>query len=63
MGLNQPPYNKSERVAKQQTADRLANALRDNLHRRKAQARARNRSKIIATTKTIQSDDSDCSKL
>ena len=27
--------------AKQQTNDRLAQALRDNLHRRKAQARAR----------------------
>jgi len=27
--------------AKQQAADRLAKALRDNLHRRKAQARAR----------------------
>ena len=27
--------------AKQDTADRLAKALRDNLHRRKAQARAR----------------------
>ena len=28
-------------AAKQQAADRLAKALRDNLHRRKAQARAR----------------------
>ena len=27
--------------AKQQASDRLAQALRDNLHRRKAQARAR----------------------
>ena len=32
--------------AKQEKADRLAKALRDNLHRRKAQARARKSSAI-----------------
>ena len=32
--------------AKQEKADRLAKALRDNLHRRKAQARARKAPKI-----------------
>jgi len=36
------PRNPSEPPsAKQQANDRLAQALRDNLHRRKAQARAR----------------------
>jgi hypothetical protein len=37
--------------AKQEKADRLARALRDNLHRRKAQARAR-RSPEIDTAET-----------
>ena len=37
--------------AKQQAADRLAKALRDNLHRRKAQARAR-----LQTARRAQSD-------
>jgi hypothetical protein len=35
-------------MAKQQKADRLAQALRDNLHRRKSQARARNTGKAAA---------------
>ena len=38
-------------AAKQQAADRLAKALRDNLHRRKAQARAR-----LQTARRAQSD-------
>jgi hypothetical protein len=42
---NHPPDNGNTlpavTPAKQQAADRLAKALRDNLHRRKAQARAR----------------------
>ena len=41
MGSRQPSHTKSEITAKQQADDRLAQALRDNLHRRKAQMRAR----------------------
>ena len=42
--------------AKQEKADRLAKALRDNLHRRKAQARAR-KSPAIETAKTSMTVD------
>ena len=41
MGSRQPSDTKPEITAKQQSDDRLAQALRDNLHRRKAQLRAR----------------------
>ena len=41
MGSHQPSHTKPEITAKQQADDRLAQALRDNLHRRKAQLRAR----------------------
>lgn len=41
MGSRQPSHTKPEIIAKQQADDRLAQALRDNLHRRKAQMRAR----------------------
>jgi hypothetical protein len=41
MGSRQPSRTKPEITAKQQADDRLAQALRDNLHRRKAQMRAR----------------------
>ena len=41
MGSRQPSDTKPEITAKQQADDRLAQALRDNLHRRKAQMRAR----------------------
>ena len=48
--------------AKQEKADRLAKALRDNLHRRKAQARARNAPAIdtaeTGMTATIKTDNS-----
>ena len=48
--------------AKQEKADRLAKALRDNLHRRKAQARARKAPAIDTTetgmTATIKTDNS-----
>jgi hypothetical protein len=46
MGSRQPSNTKPERTAKQQADDRLAQALRDNLHRRKAQMRARANSDI-----------------
>jgi hypothetical protein len=41
MGSRQPSNSKPATTAKQQVDDRLAQALRDNLHRRKAQLRAR----------------------
>ena len=41
MGSRQPSHTKPATTAKQQADDRLAQALRDNLHRRKAQLRAR----------------------
>ena len=42
MGGNQQTGKTAAEQAKQEKADRRAKALRDNLHRRKAQARARN---------------------
>ena len=44
MGSRQPSHTKPATTAKQQVNDRLAQALRDNLHRRKAQLRARSNS-------------------
>ena len=43
---NQQTGKTAAEQAKQEKADRLAKALRDNLHRRKAQARARKSSAI-----------------
>ena len=51
MGDNQQTGKTAAEQAKQEKADRLAKALRDNLHRRKAQARAR-KSPVIETAKT-----------
>ena len=49
-------------AAEQAKADRLAKALRDNLHRRKAQARARKAPEIdtaeTGITATIKTDNS-----
>ena len=48
--------------AKQEKADRLAKALRDNLHRRKAQARARKAPEIdTAETGMTASVETDIS--
>jgi hypothetical protein len=41
VGGDQKTVKTAAEQAKQEKADRLAKALRDNLHRRKAQARAR----------------------
>ncbi|MDB9890217.1 hypothetical protein OAD74_02370 [Alphaproteobacteria bacterium] len=41
MGGDQKTGKTAAEQAKREKADRLARALRDNLHRRKAQARAR----------------------
>ena len=51
MGGNQQTGKTAAEQAKQEKADRLAKALRDNLHRRKVQARAR-KSPAIDTAKT-----------
>ena len=51
MGGDQQTGKTAAEQAKQEKADRLARALRDNLHRRKAQARAR-QSPAIGTAET-----------
>ena len=51
MGGNQQIGKTAAEQAKQEKADRRAKALRDNLHRRKAQARAR-KSPAIETAET-----------
>ena len=51
MGGDQKTGKTAAEQAKQEKADRLAKALRDNLHRRKAQARAR-KSPAIETAET-----------
>ena len=57
MGSRQVPRTKSEAAAKQKNNDRLAQALRDNLHRRKAQARARSNSVRQEAGDTVDSSD------
>ena len=66
MGGNQQTGKTAAEQAKQEKADRLAKALRDNLHRRKAQARARKAPAIdtaetgmIALMKTDNSSKGD----
>ena len=54
MGGNQQTGKTATEQAKQEKADRLAKALRVNLHRRKAQSRAR-KSPVIDTAKTVMS--------
>ena len=66
MGGDQKNGKTAAEQAKQGKADRLAKALRDNLHRRKAQARARKSPAIdtaetgmTAPTKTDNSPEDD----
>ena len=66
MGGDQKAGETAAEQAKQEKADRLAKALRDNLHRRKAQARARKAPAIdtaetgmIALMKTDNSSKGD----
>ena len=49
----EPPTHK----AKQDAADRQSKALRQNLHRRKEQARARKSSNAVANSANKQSND------
>jgi hypothetical protein len=51
VGGDQQTGRTAAEQAKQEKAERLAKALRDNLHRRKAQARAR-KSPAIETAET-----------
>ena len=57
MRPRQTPNTQEPQTAKQQANDRLAQALRDNLHRRKAQARARAAAPASDTGSSIQSDE------
>ena len=66
MGGDQKAGKTAAEQAKQEKADQLAKALRDNLHRRKAQARARKAPAIdtaetgmIALMKTDNSSKGD----
>ncbi len=59
MGSRQPSYAKPETTAKQQKNDRLAKALRDNLHRRKAQARSRTNSTMPNVSNMTDNDDQE----
>ena len=61
VGGDQQTGKTAAEQAKQEKADRLAKALRDNLHRRKAQARAR-KAPAIDTAETgrtapVKTDD------
>ena len=62
MGGDQQTGKTAAEQAKEEKADRLAKALRDNLHRRKAQARARKAPAIdtaeTSMTATIKTDNS-----
>ena len=62
MGGDQQTDKTAAERAKQEKADRRAKALRDNLHRRKAQARARKSAAIgtveIGMTVDIKIDNS-----
>ena len=49
MRSRQPSHTNPELNAKQQKNKRLAQALRDNLHRRKAQSRARTDSTALTS--------------
>ena len=56
MRPRQPSDTQKPQTAKQQANERLAQALRDNLHRRKAQARARRAAPATDAGGTIPSD-------
>ena len=54
--------SQKQQTAKQQANDRLAKALRDNLHRRKAQARARTAAPATEAGGTIPSGEKSPAK-
>ena len=59
MRRRQPPHEQKPQTAKQQENERLAQALRDNLHRRKVQARARASASVNDVGGTITPDEKD----
>ena len=59
MRRRQPPHKQKPQTAKQQENERLAQALRDNLHRRKVQARARATASVNDVGGTITPDEKD----
>ena len=62
MRPGQPSDKQKSQTAKQQTNDRLAKALRDNLHRRKAQARVRKTAPASDAGGPIASDENSLAK-
>ena len=62
MRPRQPIDTQKPQTAKQRANDRLAQALRDNLHRRKAQARARTAAPTTEAGDTISSDQKSPAK-
>ena len=62
MRPRQPSDTQKPQTAKQQANDRLARALRDNLHRRKAQARARAAVSVTGLERAKLSNEESSSK-
>ena len=62
MRPRRPSDSQKQQTAKQKANDRLAQALRDNLHRRKAQARARKAAPSTEAGGTIPSDEKSLKK-
>ena len=62
MGVDQQTGKTAAEQAKQEKVDRRAKALRDNLHRRKVQARAR-KSPVIETAETSTTVDTKIDNL
>ena len=62
MRPRRPSDFQKQQTAKQQANDRLAQALRDNLYRRKAQARARAATPVTDACGTIPSDEKSPAK-
>ena len=59
MRRRQPPHKQKPQTAKQQENERLAQALRDNLYRRKVQARARGSASVNDVGSMLTSDKKD----
>ena len=62
MRPRQPSDKQKSQTAKQQANDRLAQTLRKNLHRRKAQARARTAAPDAGAGSTIPCDEKSPAK-
>ena len=62
MRPRRPSDKQKPQTAKQQANDRLAQALRDNLYRRKAQARARKAAPATGASGMIPSDEKSQAK-